>query len=382
MELYNLKYNTENIKYKNYNLLKILIILSLLLFIIIIILLLIIFNFNSIINKFIFYYKDLKNFMENNLKILNNNKSDMNFDINDYILKTRYNKDINFYKEILKLYIENKTEFKIRGRQHIMEICGRIYNDSNISTIQDKLNWILIHDNPEYKSKMTDKILLHEYSKKILGKDICVPILKVYNSSKEINLDELPEKFVLKCNHGCGMNILCNNKSNLDLMNAKNKLDEWLNINYGLKTLEYQYINIQRKIFAEKYLIDYKVYCFNGEPKFIRVQQNLPDNITKVNNYYNLDWTLNEIETGLGSRYVRRPDIIFEKPKNLDLMIEYAKKLSAEFIFVRVDLYELNETIYLGEMTFSPSNILFNCKDMNQSLYLGSLLDISKKNNN
>lgn len=386
MELYNLKYNTENIKYKNYNLLKLLIILSLLLFIIIIILLLIIFNFNSIINKFIFYYKDLKNFMENNLKIINNNKSDTNFDINDYILKTRYNKDINFYKEILKLYIENKTEFKIRGRQRVMEICGKIYNDSNISTIQDKLNWILIHDNPEYKSKMTDKILLHEYSKKILGKDICVPILKVYNSSKEINLDELPEKFVLKCNHGCGMNILCNNKSNLDLMNAKNKLDEWLNINYGLKTLEYQYINIQRKIFAEKYLvdniIDYKVYCFNGEPKFIRVQKNLPDNITKVNNYYNLDWTLNEIETGLGSHYVRRPDIIFEKPKNLDLMIEYAKKLSAEFIFVRVDLYELNETIYLGEMTFSPSNIIFNCKDMNQSLYLGSLLDISKKNNN
>ena len=153
-----------------------------------------------------------------------------------------------------------------------------------------------------------------------------------------------------------------------------------------MESFEYQYINIQRKIFAEKYLvdniIDYKVYCFNGEPKFIRVQKNLPDNITKVNNYYNLDWTLNEIETGLGSHFVRRPDIIFEKPKNLDLMIKYAKKLSSEFIFVRIDFYEINKKIYLGEMTFSPSNIKFDCKDRNQSLYLGSLLDISKIKNN
>ena len=178
------------------------------------------------------------------------------------------------------------------------------------------------------------------------------------------------------------MNILCNNKSNFDLIYAKNMLDMWQKQNYGLSNFEYQYINIQRKIFAEKFLvdniIDYKVYCFNGEPQFIRVQKNLPDNSAKINNYYNLDWTLNEIENGLGNHFVRRPDIIFDKPKNLDLMIQYSKKLSYEFIFVRVDFYEINEEIYLGEMTFSPSNNIFNCKDRNQSLYLGSLLDISK----
>ena len=100
----------------------------------------------------------------------------------------------------------------------------------------------MIHESPDYKSNIVDKILVHEYSKKILGKDICVPIIKIYNESEEINLDQLPGKFVLKCNHGSGMNILCNNKSNFDIENAKSMLKNWKNINYGLMNSEFQYI--------------------------------------------------------------------------------------------------------------------------------------------
>ena len=266
-----------------------------------------------------------------------------------------------------------------------MEMAGKSYNDNNLTTIQDKLNWLLIHESPENKTNIVDKILLHEYSKKILGKDICVPIYKIYNNSDEINFGELPDKFVLKCNHGYGMNILCNNKSKLNKTDAIFKLNKWMKINFGLQTFEYQYININRKIFVEKYLCDnindYKIYCFNGIPKFIRVQKLLSDNITKINNYYNLDWTLNDIESGISKYFIRRPDISIEKPKHLNLMIEYAKKLSSNFVFVRVDFYDINNSVYLGEMTFSPTNILFNNRDRNQTLYLGNLLDISKIKN-
>lgn len=281
---------------------------------------------------------------------------------------------------MLRLYKENITEFYIKGREKIMEMNGKRYNESNLLTIQDKLNWLIIHEYPEYKTNIADKILLHEYSKKILGKDICVPIFKIYNNSDEINFNELPEKFVLKCNHGSKMNILCNNKSKLNITKAKYDLTKWINTNYGLLTFEYQYINIKRKIFAEEYLSDnikdYKIYCFNGKPKFIRVQTNLFNQSKKINNYYNLDWTLNDIETGLGENYVRRPDIFIKKPKYLNLMIRYAKKLSSEFSFVRVDLYEIGNKVYLGELTFTPSNMIFNNKNYNQSLYLGSILDI------
>ena len=177
------------------------------------------------------------------------------------------------------------------------------------------------------------------------------------------------------------MNILCSNKSNLNLKEVKKQLDQWMEINYGLIGFEFQYLNVKRKIFAEKYLmddiLDYKIYCFYGKPKFIRVQKYLPDHSAKINNYYNLDWTLNEIESGI-QNYVRRADYKFERPNNLYLMIEYSKKLSFEFTFVRVDFYEINNTIYLGEMTFTPSNSVFDCKDKNQSLYLGNMLDITK----
>ena len=90
------------------------------------------------------------------------------------------------------------------------------YDESNLITFQNKLNYLIIHESPEYKGNIIDKIKLSDYSKKILGKDICIPILKTYNNVDEINIDELPDKFVLKCNHGSGMNIFC--KINLILI--------------------------------------------------------------------------------------------------------------------------------------------------------------------
>ena len=293
-------------------------------------------------------------------------------------------KEIKFFKKMLQLYIENKTEYYIKGRKRVMELRGKTYNDSNPITIQDKLNWLIIHESPENKTDIVDKILLHQYSKKILGKDICVPILKIYNKIDEINLDELPDKFVLKCNHGSRFNILCNNKSNFNITEAKIKLKKWMNINYGLSNFEYQYINIKRKIFAEKYLLDniinYKINCYNGNPKFIRVTKDLPDKSAKINNYYNLNWDLNELETN-ADKYIRNPNIIFEKPKHLKLMIEIAKKFAANFAFVRVDFYEIEDKIYLSELTFTPFNILMNYKDKNQSIYLGNLLNLTNMKN-
>lgn len=257
----------------------------------------------------------------------------------------------------------------------------RNLNESNLFTIQEKLKYLLVHESPDLKSKIVDKILLHDYSIKKLGIDICVPIIKIYNDSNEIKLDELPEKFVLKCNHGSAMNILCNNKSNFNLEQAKFDLNNWIKINYGLKMYEYQYLTVERKIFAEIYLKDniedYKIYCFHGIPKFIRIQKHFEGINGKVNNYYDLYWKLTDIETGLPG-YIRRPDIIFEKPKNLKLMIEYCKKLSEDFVFVRCDLYNINGKIFLGEMTFAPSNLAFQLKNIEQSITLGKLIDLSK----
>ena len=296
------------------------------------------------------------------------------------------------YKSIIKNIISLKAQIE---NNELLNMCYKsrsmIYgkyrhvNESDLFTIQQKLNYLMVHESPDYKSKIADKILLHNYSIKKLGKDICVPIIKIYNDSEDINLNELPEKFVLKCNHGSGMNILCNNKSNFDINMAKIKLNRWKNINYGLIHSEFQYININSKIFAEIFLKenieDYKVYCFHGIPKFIRVQKKFKGMHEKINNYYDLNWKLTDLETGIKG-FNRNPDVVFERPKNLDLMLKYSKKLSEDFVFVRVDFYNINGKIYLGEMTFSPSNNGFALKNRNQSLEIGKLIDLKKINKN
>ena len=289
---------------------------------------------------------------------------------------------LNYTKdELLKMcYKSRSLYFEEERKKQTSQYLDK-YQDFNSETIQNKINYLVIHESPDYKSRIVDKIGVHEYTQKVLGKDICVPILKIYNDANEINFDELPNQFVLKCNHGAGMNIIVNDKSKLNFEDAKNNLNNWKNIDFGFREGEFQYINVDRKIFAETFLKDdiedYKIYCFHGEPKLIRVQKwGLPGR-GKINNYYTMDWKLTEIDTGKAYFY-RDPNTNFEKPKNYELMIEYAKKLSAEFVFVRVDFYDYNNTIYLGEMTFTPSNCQFTLKNFEQSKYLGSFMDVSK----
>ena len=177
------------------------------------------------------------------------------------------------------------------------------------------------------------------------------------------------------------MNIFCKNKTEFNLEEAKKQLNEWKYTNFGLWGAEFPYYFVDRKILAAPYMgdiYDYKTFCFNGNPKFIAVRKILNKERNRfIYNYYDLNWTLTDIEYG-SSIYKRDPKVNFEKPKNLDLLIEYSKKLSNEFVFVRVDFYIIDGTIYLGELTFVPSNLQNSFKDIAQRKYLGSLLDVTK----
>ena len=283
----------------------------------------------------------------------------------------------NFYKEMLELYFQNKKKFYAKGREFKMGRIGKPYTESNIISFQDKLNYLLINESPEDKTSIVDKILLRNYSKEVLGKDICPSILKIYNNIEEINLKELPDKFVLKCNHGSGMNIICEDKYKFDLSKAKLMLKKWLDINYGINSFEYQYLNVQKKIFAEKFLvkdiINYKFSCFNGEPKLIRVKGRI-----KGKNLYNIyytNWTKTNIEID-SDKYILTDG--FKKPINLEKMIKYSKLLSSDFCYCRVDFYEVNRTLFLGEITFTPFNAEIKYKDKKTEIYLGNLINISK----
>lgn len=257
---------------------------------------------------------------------------------------------------------------------------GVILNLQNPVTIQDKLAWLNIYDVNPLKTKCADKIQLHDYSKEVLGEDICIPIIKVYNSTNEINWDELPQQFVLKCNHGSGMNIIVKDKSKLNKIESIGKLNHWMADDFAFRNgFEAHYHDIPHKIFAEEYkensnngLIDYKFWCFNGKPEFIHVVDdrysgNMHFNFYSVDNFDKLDLAQTNHPA---SNYKLDP------PKNLKTMVEYAKKLSKSFKFARVDFYEIDNEVYLGEITFTPDALVFKYKNPNDNIEVGKLLKL------
>ena len=273
----------------------------------------------------------------------------------------------NYYSKKLLNYYYTKRLNKIRE-------WNIPYDESNLITIEDKINWIAIHDVKKLKGKCADKILLHQYSKRILKKDICNKILKIYDDPYKINITELPEQFVLKTNHGSGFNIIVYNKTELDVNWAKQKLYDWLQIDYGKINCEFHYSFIKRKVFAEEYigkhLNNYKFLCYNGVPKYVFIYKKV-DGI-EYRTFFDINW--NRLDFNCVTP--PHPTDIYPKPINYELMKEYARKLAKPFKLVRVDLYENNGEIRLGELTFTPFNSHFICSKQEHNIELGKFLKL------
>jgi len=272
----------------------------------------------------------------------------------------------NYY---LSLLFNIKINNHYKNRIKFLHLLNKTYNESNLVTIEDKLNWLAIHDINKLKGKCSDKILLHYYSKKKIGKDICNKILKIYHSPKDISIKELPNQFVIKTNHGSGFNIIVENKKEFNLTQAKTLLIDWMNTDYGQIGYEHHYSLINKKILIEEYiggtLKNYKFLCYNGKPKYVYVS--IKEGEKKYRNFYDMNW--NFINFFCLSE--PHPKYHYPKPKFFELMKKYSSILSKDFKFVRVDLYELENEVRLGELTFIPMNSFFYCKNREQEIELG-----------
>lgn len=122
--------------------------------------------------------------------------------------------------------------------------------------LNEKICWLKVnkYEGDKLVIQCADKFLVREYIRKQIDKKYLVPLLNVWNNVEEINFDELPDKFILKCNHGCGYNILVDNKNKLNISEAKRKLNKWMKEDFSLYNAEPQYCHIPRKIICEKHL--------------------------------------------------------------------------------------------------------------------------------
>ena len=135
------------------------------------------------------------------------------------------------------------------------EKTGNMLNLDNPITFNEKIQWLKLYDSTPAKTKLADKYLVKEWVNNKLGEDICIPLLGVWDRADDIDFEKLPDKFVLKCNHGAGYNIVVKNKKHLDIKKTVQKLNSWLKENYAYKYgFEMHYASIPRKIIAEKYI--------------------------------------------------------------------------------------------------------------------------------
>jgi hypothetical protein len=258
---------------------------------------------------------------------------------------------------------------------------GSTLNLENPLTFTEKLQWLKIYDRkPEY-TRMADKYAAREFISEKIGAEYLIPLLGVWDKFDNIDFDALPDQFVLKTNHDSNCTIICTDKNKFNIKQTRKKIEKHLNQNYYYGGREWVYKDIKPRIIAEKYMVDesgtelkdYKVFCFNGEPKIIQVDFNRFTGHKR--NLYSTQWEYQKFTYG----YKTYPDIIIKKPESLDKLLELAGILSAGIPQVRVDFYIIHNGIYFGEMTFYTADGYLSFAPREWNNIFGSWITLPKK---
>ena len=249
-------------------------------------------------------------------------------------------------------------------------------------TFNDKLNYLMLHYRNPILVQLADKYACRSYVTECIGEEFLPKLLGVWESPAQIDIDELPDRFVLKANHGCGMNVICTDKKTLDWDKARRKLAKWLRTDISETRNEWQYHDIPRRIIAEEFLEDkgfviprdFKFLCCGGKVRAIMLFSDRGIHTTRMH-VYTPEW---ERRPDVSINYPRSVDApSTPRPDNLDKMIYLAEKLSKPFPLVRVDFYNLGGSrIVFGELTFSYGSGRAIITPRSFDMELGSYIDL------
>lgn len=258
-------------------------------------------------------------------------------------------------------------------------------NIDNPTNLVEKIYWLQLYGDTSMWTKCADKYLVREYLQD-LGLERYLPQLYgKWDNVEDIRFSDLPTKYILKTNNGCGTCIIVKD-GDKDIHNIKKQLKQWMIVPYGWSGAQIHYTRIKPCIIAEQLLengpkdnlispdslIDYKIWCFNGKPECILIVYGRKGHNAKLA-LYDMEW--NPMPENMVNIKTKKfsSDVTIDRPICLDEMISLAKKLSAPFKEVRVDLYVINDKPYFGELTFTTGYGYFT---ENYYSYLGSKFEV------
>lgn len=252
---------------------------------------------------------------------------------------------------------------------------GRTLDLQSPKSFNEKLQWLKLHDrNPAY-CQMVDKYEVKKYVSERIGSDYIIPSYGVWDLFDQIDFDALPGQFVLKCTHDSGGLVICKDKNTFDRNKAKKKIERSLKRNYFYQSREWPYKDLKPRVLAEKYMVDesgtelkdYKVLCFDGQPKLIELHQGRFTG-THYQDFYDTEWnklTMSQFGEKAYPEDAPRPACFSE-------MLELSAKLSNDIPHVRVDWYIIHGKLYFGELTFYDASGFDLFQEEKDDLLLGS----------
>lgn len=255
-----------------------------------------------------------------------------------------------FGQDIRRWFIEQKYSY----------VLGEFPDLDNPRTFNEKIHWLNLNYQDNKITRCCDKYEMKNYVTEKIGAEYVLPVLKVFDKAADIDFSNLPDKFAIKVNWGDGPEFseLVEDKNKVDINRIKfkmnNAMQPWNNLYYS--HFFWGYKNVKAKIFVEEYLehsepdlVDYKFHCFNGVPKFVLVCEERSKSLKMKKTFLDMDWNIMPCRRADG---VVNPDV--KKPDNFEKMVDLARILSIPFPFVRVDFYNVDNRLYVGEMTFHP----------------------------
>lgn len=284
-----------------------------------------------------------------------------------YYFKDELQKKLNFdfYKQILRKRVIKGFE-KWSKKSFDLNVC---------KGFNEKIQYLKINDDNPIKSPLSDKFHAREYIRSKIGGDYFVKILGVWPSFDDIDFSKLPNQFVLKTTHGSGSIILVNNKSLLNMREAREKFIQWQKDNFALVAGEMNYFHITPMIIAEEFLggaiEDYKCICKMGKVKYIWVDVDRYNRHRR--NLYSPQWEMQNFEV----TYQNSAKFI-PKPKYLDEMIRLAEKLTEPFLHARADFFVVADQLKIGEITFYSEAGYSDFFPQEAAVKFGEVIDLGR----